>query len=273
MRSNYLSHTSQFAHLTICSCDPVSVLGASRKFGDDGLWKSILAAGYPPKHRPIHTPIRWLGDLPPVLSWEEVLRRPKSRRAVQVSIFICFGRVAEIFRWQHQKSILAAVFVPKCRPTHTPRRWLEDLPLVLTWEELSRRPKSRRAVQVSISVNFGRATEISRRMPQKSILAVGLPPKYRPTHTPRRWLEGLPLESTWEELSHGPKSRDMDWFKERILPCFCRVEIGVRDAIILEKRSVRRISTRPTTAFKKFCPAVASAELLMFWRNRSNCGM
>ena len=33
--------------------------------------------------------------------------------------------------------------------------------------------------------------------------------------------------------------------------------MGVRDAIILEKRSVRRISTRPTTTFKKFCPAVA----------------
>ena len=97
MRSNYLSHTSQFAHLTICSCDPVSVLGASRKFGDDGLWKSILAAGYPPKHRKIHTPRRWLEDLPPVMSWEEVLRRPKSRRAVQVSIFVCLGASQKFF--------------------------------------------------------------------------------------------------------------------------------------------------------------------------------
>ena len=33
--------------------------------------------------------------------------------------------------------------------------------------------------------------------------------------------------------------------------------MGVRDAIILGKRSVRHICTRPTTTFKKFCPAVA----------------
>ena len=34
---------------------------------------------------------------------------------------------------------------------------------------------------------------------------------------------------------------------------------GVGHAIILEKRSDRRLSTRPTAAFKNFCPAVAMA--------------
>ena len=36
--------------------------------------------------------------------------------------------------------------------------------------------------------------------------------------------------------------------------------MGVRDAIILGKRSVRHICTRPTTTFKKFCPAVQQSK-------------